>query len=689
MYEEAQRLGHADADVASRDLYPPRVADMAAPLNLLHCYAWEESGFPPEWVDQFNESLDGIACLSTHVEKLLIDNGVAVPLSVSGCGVDHWERVTPEANYASPGKSFRFLHVSSCFPRKGADALLIAYGRAFRKSDDVSLVVKTFANPHNQIGTWLADARRDDPDYPDVVVIEEDMNDARLKALYEQCHALVAPSRAEGYGLPLAEAMLSGLAVITTGWSGQLDFCSEETAWLVDYCFAPAKSHFNLYGSAWVDPDVADLARAMREVYGADASVRKRRAAQGRERLLQSHTWPMVAHRLVQQARSHARRLPRRSLRVGVITTWNTRCGIATYAAHLLEQMDVDSVVLAPRSNDLIASDDGRVLRCWSNEQESLDELEECIEQTRVEALLIQFNYGFFELEVLADFIVQQGAKGRLVVVEMHATAEPLAQPHKRLDLLTEALRSCSRVLVHSIADMNRLKAVGVVDNVALFPHGVLDVPELSPAADTGVFRIASYGFFLPHKGLSQLVEAVGMLVRKGLDVHLDMVNAEYPAAVSREEIEAVRQQVAELGLADRVTMETRFLSDSDSLAALAAAHAIVFPYQGTGESASGAVRYGLASGKPVAVTPIDIFDDVRAATYTLPGTEAADIAAGLERFFADLRAGAPVIQTLRAEGARWRDAHRYSRLGARLENMLKQLHARANDHNNMHQEIT
>jgi glycosyltransferase involved in cell wall biosynthesis len=250
-------------------------------LSLLHHYAWEESGFPQQWAANFNDYLDGITCLSSHVRKILIDNGVFIPLTTSGCGIDHWERLEAEKKFKVSGKSFKFLHVSSCFPRKGANLLLEAFGQTFTKNDDVSLIIKTFVNPHNEIRAQLSSLKDGNPEFPDVIIIEEDLSDSRLKALYEQCDVLVAPSFAEGFGLPLAEAMLSGIPVITTGWGGQTDFCREDTAWLLDYEFQPAVTHLGISASVWAVPDVGKLSETLKKVYTLPVAERQRKAANG------------------------------------------------------------------------------------------------------------------------------------------------------------------------------------------------------------------------------------------------------------------------------------------------------------------------------------------------------------------------------------------------------------------------
>ena len=57
-------------------------------------------------------------------------------------------------------------------------------------------------------------------------------NTARSSA---ECDAYVSLHRSEGFGLDMAKAMGLGKPVIATGYSGNLEFMDEATAYLVDY----------------------------------------------------------------------------------------------------------------------------------------------------------------------------------------------------------------------------------------------------------------------------------------------------------------------------------------------------------------------------------------------------------------------------------------------------------------------
>jgi glycosyltransferase involved in cell wall biosynthesis len=264
------------------------------------------------------------------------------------------------------------------------------------------------------------------------------------------------------------------------------------------------------------------------------------------------------------------------------------------------------------------------------------------------------------------------------VVVTLHSTADPIHASHKKLKNIASALKGCSRVLVHSIKDLNKLKDLGLSDNLTLIPHGVLDYRPIAKNHKTKninqPFVVASYGFFLPHKGLLELIDAISLMKNQGFDVRLKMVNSEYPAIESRDIIFAAKNKIKYNCISDIVELHTSYLEDDESLSLLSSADLIIFPYQETGESASGAVRYGIATGLPVAVTPLAIFDDVSAAVHKLPGTTASDIAQGIQDIAAQIHSQSELFDAVDQASRQWRAEHSYTRIGRRIGNMLYSL---------------
>ena len=123
------------------------------------------------------------------------------------------------------------------------------------------------------------------------------------------------------------------------------------------------------------------------------------------------------------------------------------------------------------------------------------------------------------------------------------------------------------------------------------------------------------------------------------------------------------------------MTLDTAFRSEEEVIALLAEADALIFPYQETGESASAAVRHGIATGRPVLVTPSPIFDDLLPALHVLPGKTAADIARGIRDLMKAVEADDPIISAKATNAADWRETHNYARIGKRLSNLIRGLH--------------
>jgi hypothetical protein len=152
------------------------------------------------------------------------------------------------------------------------------------------------------------------------------------------------------------------------------------------------------------------------------------------------------------------------------------------------------------------------------------------------------------------------------------------------------------------------------------------------------------------------------------------MVNAEYPAPESADTVRRLRSEVQRLGLEANVQLHTDFFDDDACFELLSEGDLIVNPYQTTGESASGAVRYGLAIGRPVAVTPLSIFDDLGDAVFRMPGTSPADLARGIAQTLDQLSAKSETARRVEASANRWRDEHDFNRQGARLMQIAKTL---------------
>jgi FkbM family methyltransferase len=653
---------------------PPRPGEVRHRLPLLVAHEGDESLYPPGWIDGLEDRVCGIACASTFAAKGLIDRGVSVPLAVVGLGVDHWERISASPDYRAPGKDFRFLHVSRCGPGDSLADLVQSFERQFTSDDDVSLIIKSCGAPSPDLVALLDERREANPDFPDVVVIADELTEHELKALYLQCQVFVAPGFTEGFALPTAQALLSGVPAIASAAGGHRDYCDDTNSWLVDFSF----ERVGTAGSAWppvsASPKPAALDQALLAAYRADPAERFAKAWAGRKRLLDRFTWKDVALRiaaLAERSRVEREQKPGKS-RVGWITTWNVKCGIASHAAHLVGQLPADDfVIFAARQEPQIRQDEPYCIRVWEpgKDVNRLAEIERKLQASSVDTLIIQFSFGFFNLFELRHFIEHAVARGVAVLIEMHATTDPLGDVDSwRLSDLLPALAKCHRILVHGPADMERLKKLGLVDNVTLFPLGVVDKSAQSVAHAPGNRPlIASFGFCMPQKGLAQLVEAVSILKRKGRPVRLRMLNAEYPHPDSAAEVQRIRRVIRRFGVEEDVEFYSEFLEEDVLLALLGEADLVVNPYQHTGESASASARYGLTVGRPMAVTPLPFFDDLGDAVFRLPGFTSAEIAGGIADILGHLEQNSETARSVAATARQWLAAHDYSRQGAAL----------------------
>ena len=158
--------------------------------------------------------------------------------------------------------------INSSAARKNPEGLITAFQKAFPvgSQEKVGLVLKV-SHPETSCALWkrirLA-AKRD----PRIHLVEETFRRPQLLALFKACDCFVSLHRAEGFGRCLAEALLLGKQVVTTGFSGNTDFCHEPRVALVRHAMTPLQKGDYMWGEgqSWAEPDLDHAAELMRSV---------------------------------------------------------------------------------------------------------------------------------------------------------------------------------------------------------------------------------------------------------------------------------------------------------------------------------------------------------------------------------------------------------------------------------------
>jgi glycosyltransferase involved in cell wall biosynthesis len=625
-----RNLAAVSADVHSRNIYPPHTDGFRGRLRVLHCYAWEESAFPRNYVGWFNSGLDLATVTSAYVRDVLIRNGVTVPVEVVGNGGDH---ILSEPAKSAGGRhrdAFEFLHVSSCFPRKAPEVLVRAFCQEFTRRHQVRLTIKTFPNQHNQIERIVAELEKEYPDHAPIQVIATPITAGEMRYLYEHAGCLVSASRGEGFGLPVAEAMFTGCPVIATIHSGQADICAPEHCWPVEFELEQARTHLTEGASFWANPRVESLREQMRNVYTATAQQRQQTTARARHFVEERFTWAHVAERHWAFCRTamEARRgsVARAAVKVpegkgpaiGFVTSWNAPCGIAEYTRYLATNLpDGHTIaIFANRTLDTVRADEQFVLRCWDIHHEvrpraEMEQLARAITRSGVRAVSIQYNFGFFAPSDLALLVDRLQEAGIVTAVTMHAVQ------HANFSQLKSALRHADICICHRPADVETIRALGV-QNVLLRKQGIVTPPAL-PARRRRHFVISCFGFFLPPKGIHQLIQAFALAQAVRPLLRLKLLNALYPVPESAVYASQCLRLIQEKGLGADVEVSTRFLPYEETLRALADSDLVVLPYLYSTESSSAAGAFALASLTPVLCSDLPLFDELDEVLHRFP----------------------------------------------------------------------
>jgi glycosyltransferase involved in cell wall biosynthesis len=310
---------------------------------------------------------------------------------------------------------------------------------------------------------------------------------------------------------------------------------------------------------------------------------------------------------------------PALSRRIALVGTFTPRkCGIATFTTDVFEKLAEFHSEIAV---DVYALDDckapldyaGLATPIVQDDREAYLEAAQRINDSGVDAVWLQHEYGIFggdDGELVLEFVERLAAP---LILTPHTV---LTEPSERQRMILERLVArASRIMVMSRHSRDLLLSqYGAPPEILqIIPHGAPDRPfgrSESFKASLGLDGrkvLMTFGLLGPGKGLERVIEALPAIVQRHPETVYRVVGATHPNLVAHEG-EAYRERLqalaAELGVADHVLWENRFVETDELLDQLEACDIYVTPYFNLQQSTSGTLSYAVALGKAVVSTP-------------------------------------------------------------------------------------
>lgn len=278
------KIIHTTPDLVTKYLEPTK-------YHIFHLF-WETTRLPEWWVWALN-LMDEVWTGSEWNKKVFIDSGVTKPITIFPQPVRSASS-TPLTikGHGAEYQQFKFYSVFQWIERKNPRALLEAYWEEFQ-DEDVVLILKTYKEKHSteettqiirDIVTWRQELGQ--AKYPQVLLYPYELSRKTLDRLHESGDCFVSAHRGEGWGRPIAEAMLHSKPVISTNLGGVHEFIPPDCAKLIEYKMVPV---FNMdfvpwyeKDQEWAEIDKGQLRLAMRSVFN-NQQIAKKMGERGKE----------------------------------------------------------------------------------------------------------------------------------------------------------------------------------------------------------------------------------------------------------------------------------------------------------------------------------------------------------------------------------------------------------------------
>ena len=234
------------------------------------CWFWELSQFPPHLYSSF-ERFDEMWAASSFIHESLARVS-PVPVVRMPLALPPEPQIDRNLNRSDFGLSpdvfifFFTFDFASVLERKNPVGLINAFKMAFGDRNDSLLLLKVV---HSEQHPSELDRLKTACSTSNIRILDRLLSRPQMNTLLSISDCFVSLHRSEGFGIPIAEAMLLEKPVIVTSYSANMDFTTPANSFLVRHKLIEIDQDYGPYrkGWLWADPDLHHAAQLMRYAY--------------------------------------------------------------------------------------------------------------------------------------------------------------------------------------------------------------------------------------------------------------------------------------------------------------------------------------------------------------------------------------------------------------------------------------
>jgi len=274
-------------------------------IEIIGMTVWEADLLDPRWPNWVNKVDKLIVPCKWNIE-VFKNSGVTIPIEV----IPHIYKplLKTKNKIKEVENTYTFYTIGQWTERKGINDLIVSFLNTYTKSDNVSLLIKTFKSNYGleerqKIKTMVNSIVDKYASPAKIVLVLDECTEEEISAIHNSGDCFISLCKSEGWGLGAFDAIGFGNPVIITGYGGQLDFVQQPT---INFKLGEVKNMnwcpWHNKNQKWAYPDLKhaqELMRSMTEVFFKNNILLKDCIKSQTNNVRKNYTYKKVTNKLV------------------------------------------------------------------------------------------------------------------------------------------------------------------------------------------------------------------------------------------------------------------------------------------------------------------------------------------------------------------------------------------------------